>query len=286
MKVIRAQAMGMCFGVRDAIAVTATIPDPTRVTIHGELVHNEKVNAALAARGFSSTSEVGRAIPATPSVMITAHGVSNRERTALASAGKQIIDTTCPLVRRAHDTALKLAAEGWHVIVAGKRNHVEVIGLTGDLENYTIIETPAEAAAFPHPRLGIICQTTLQPAMADAITAAVVAANPRSEVRLFNTICRPTRERQQAMQDLLPQCDAVVVVGGPHSNNTRQLVRLAQSTGKPVVHVNSADDIDSAWAAQYNNIGLTAGTSTPDSIIDAVEAKLLYDHSSTGEKAL
>src|SRR5690606_30369703 len=176
MRIIRARAMGMCFGVKDAIAVTATVPDPTRVTIHGELVHNEVVNAELAARGFSSTSEVGRSIPATPAVMITAHGVSNREREALASAGKQVIDTTCPLVRRAHDTALQLAAEGWHVIVAGKRNHVEVIGLTGDLDNYTIVETPDQAAPLPDRRLGIICQTTLQPVMANAITEAVRAA--------------------------------------------------------------------------------------------------------------
>lgn len=284
MQVIRAQAMGMCFGVRDAIAVTRTVSDPTRVTIHGELVHNETVNAALAARGFASTSEVGRAVPSTPAVMITAHGVSNRERAVLSSAGKQIIDTTCPLVRRAHDTALKLEADGWHVILAGKRNHVEVIGLTGDLNNFTIIETPAEATALPHSRIGIICQTTLQPSMADAITAAVAAANPASDVQLFNTICRPTRERQTAMHELLPQCDAVVVVGGPHSNNTRQLVRLAESAGKPVSHVNSPEDVDLAWAEQFETIGLTAGTSTPDSIIDAVESKLLLHHETAGEK--
>lgn len=275
MRVIRAKAMGMCFGVRDAIAITETISKPTEVTIYGELVHNEQVNRRLAARGFAGQSEVGRHTPATPSVMITAHGVSNSERERLAAAGKTIIDTTCPLVRRAHDTAMRISREGWHVVVAGKRGHVEVIGLTGDLPDFTIIETASEAGLLPHSRIGIVCQTTLQPALADAITEALRAANPKSEVRLFNTICRPTRDRQTAMQELLPMCDAVVVVGGCHSNNTLQLVRLAEAAGKPACRINSPAEIDPAWAGRYEVIGLTAGTSTPDSIIDSVHERLL-----------
>lgn len=161
MRVIRAEAMGMCFGVLDAIAVTESTPVPEDVTIYGELVHNRQVNDRLSKRGFSVQSEADRQLPATSSVMITAHGVSNTAKLRLQSAGKNIIDTTCPLVRRAHDRALQLDREGWYVVVAGKPGHVEVLGLTGDLSQYTVIEFSKEARLLPYPRIAIVCQTTL-----------------------------------------------------------------------------------------------------------------------------
>lgn len=274
MQVIRAQAMGMCFGVRDAIHLTRSVNEPHQVTIFGELVHNEQVNRELAERGFESQAEVDRGLPTTPRVMVTAHGISNWQRNELEQAGLAIIDTTCPLVRRAHDTALRLQSEGWHVVVAGKKNHVEVIGLTGDLEHNTIIETPQGAVTLPHPRIAMICQSTLPPAQAQAIFAALTHANPDSTVKLFDTICRPTRDRQAAVEQLLTQVDALVVVGGRHSNNTRQLVDMADKFHVPALHVTGADELDNNWLRQFRVIGLTAGTSTPDDVIDAVETAI------------
>lgn len=274
MQIIRAEAMGMCFGVRDAIAETEKVETPADYTIHGELVHNEEVNRHLSERGFSVSGELKRHLPATPGVLITAHGVSNAELQRLKSVGKRIIDTTCPLVRRAHDAAVAADQAGWHVVVAGKRNHVEVLGLTGDLADYTVIESPAEAQSLPHDRLAIICQTTLPPASARNILTSVRRVNPDSQVKMIDTICRPTKLRQHSMATLLRQCDAIVVVGGAHSNNTRQLVRSAELAGRPVQHVTAASDIDISWAAQFKVVGLTAGTSTPESIIDAVDEKL------------
>jgi 4-hydroxy-3-methylbut-2-enyl diphosphate reductase len=262
--------MGMCFGVKDALAMARNIPDPERVTIYGELVHNEHVMDSLSKAGFELVSEVSRHTPSTPAVLLTAHGVSNRQRDALAAAGKQIIDTTCPLVRRAHDAALKLAGDGWHVVIAGKRGHVEVIGLSGDLDSYSIIQSAEECGPLPFQRIAVVCQTTLQPHVARAIGNALKMANPAADVRLVDTICRPTRDRQAAMANLLPQCDAIVVVGGAHSNNTQQLVNVAKEAGKPVVHVQSVQQIEPAWIAQFGTIGVTAGTSTPDELIDKV----------------
>ena len=129
MKVIRAEAMGLCFGVRDALEQTGTVPQADRVTIHGELVHNEAVKEQLKRRGFHMTPEAERkSVPETPQVLITAHGISDRERLRLESAGKRLIDTTCPLVRLVHESAQRLAAEGFFVIVIGRRGHVEVHG--------------------------------------------------------------------------------------------------------------------------------------------------------------
>ena len=116
MKVRRAEVRGMCFGVRDALKVIEAVDSPRTVTIHGELVHNEAVLSQLEDRGFAMTSEGDRRVmPDTPSVLITAHGISDRERNRLTAAGKQLVDTTCPLVTRVHQAALALQAEGYHV---------------------------------------------------------------------------------------------------------------------------------------------------------------------------
>ena len=130
MRIIKADVLGMCFGVRDALALTESLPSPANITIHGDLVHNEKVTGRLAERGFVQQPEDRRrSLPTTDAVLITAHGISRRERARLAAAGKALIDSTCPLVCRAHDAAQKLQADGCHVLVIGKPGHVEVQGI-------------------------------------------------------------------------------------------------------------------------------------------------------------
>ena len=271
MIVLRAAAMGMCFGVRDALALVQSIGNPNDVTIYGELVHNEEVNRNLAARGFQTLTEADRRNAVqTPSVLITAHGISDRERRALELSGKSLIDTTCPLVKRVHETAQRLHTEGWFILVAGKANHVEVLGITGDLERYAVIESEDNLPPMDAPRIAIVCQTTLQPERAKNIFSAVQAAHPQSDVRLFDTICRPTRERQEAALSLLKQVDALVVVGGRHSNNTLHLVKLAADRNIPVRHIQSATELDASWFAGFQRIGLTAGTSTPEAVIESV----------------
>ncbi len=272
MRVIRATAMGMCFGVRDALAAMEQIGDPYGVTVHGELVHNEEVLRDLRRRGFSMNPEAGRcALPVTERVVITAHGVSERERQHLVDAGKDLIDTTCPLVRRVHQAAQELARAGRFVVVIGRPDHVEVQGIVGDLDRFAIVPNKTAVRCYGERRLGVICQSTTPPDEADQILAAIRAANFRADVRYIDTICRPTRERQDAARALVEQVDALVVVGGRHSNNTRQLVRLAEARGLPVAHVQTASDLDLDWLDQFDVVGLTAGTSTLESTIDQVE---------------
>ena len=275
-KVIRAEEMGMCFGVRDALAAARSLADPGSVTIHGELVHNAEVLLDLGRRGFHSTPEGDRArVPATPRVLITAHGVSRRERERLRAAGKEVLDTTCPLVRFVHATALALQAEGEFVVVIGRHGHVEVEGIVGDLDRHAVLERVDEAVPYPAERIAVICQTTTPPERARALFASIVSANPGREVRFVDTICGPTRNRQDAASKLLAAVDAVVVVGGRNSNNTRELVRLADAHAVPVVHVRSSADLDPAWVRRYRTVGLTAGTSTLDETIDEVHTALL-----------
>jgi len=275
MKVIRAEEMGMCFGVRDALRATQSVRDPTLVTIHGELVHNPRVARQLREAGFRQSREDSRdAAVLTPLVLITAHGVSNAERQRLAAANKALIDTTCPLVRRAHDAAQALRAEGRHVLLVGKAGHVEVRGIVEDLDSYDVIEAPDEVGCYESRRLGIVCQTTMPPDVVADVCARVRRRNPLADVRVIDTVCRPTELRQRSVLDLVRRVDAVVVVGGRNSNNTRWLVKVCREQRTPALHVESAEDLDPAWFADVRTVGLTAGTSTLDETIDEVHRAL------------
>ncbi|MDB4474925.1 4-hydroxy-3-methylbut-2-enyl diphosphate reductase [bacterium] len=275
MKIIRATEMGMCFGVRDALQIVNEVPNPTQVTIHGELVHNPRVIHQLGVAGFVQASEVNRDEAAeTPVVLITAHGVSDKERSRLNSSGKQLIDTTCPLVRRAHDAAMKLAAEGRHVLLIGKPGHVEVQGIVEDLDRYDVVPNVDAVKRYDSKRIGIVCQTTMPSHLLDQIRSEIAAQNSEADIRFVDTVCHPTKRRQAAMQDLVQQVDAVVVVGGRNSNNTRRLAELCQEHNVPAVHITCAEELDAVWFDGFEIIGLTAGTSTLDSTIDAVHDRL------------
>ncbi len=277
MQIITADVLGMCFGVRDALTVIDKLARPQDVTIHGELVHNEQILAQLEERGFHQAEEKRRyALPVTDTVLITAHGVSQRERRRLELAGKKLVDTTCPLVTRAHDAARKLKNAGYHVLVIGKVGHVEIQGIIEDLDSFDVIQSAEEVRTYASKRLGIMCQTTTPVAAGDAIRAVIAAKNPDAEIRFIDTICHPTKDHQAALQKLLDQVEAVVVVGGRNSNNTRQLVVRCRQRGLPAYHVQSAADLRSEWFDGIDKVGLTAGTSTLDETIDEVQQALIH----------
>jgi 4-hydroxy-3-methylbut-2-enyl diphosphate reductase len=283
MKVLLADVLGMCFGVRDALKLMDSLVDPARVTVHGELVHNEAVASQLHARGFQVTRESERRpLPPTPLVLITAHGVSEAERRRLETAGKQLVDTTCPLVTRAHDAARQLQADGYHVLVIGKRGHVEVQGVIEDLHSFDVVESPEEVRRYPHTRLGIMCQTTATARLVEQVREAVAARNPHAEIRFIDTVCYPTKEHQRALERLLEQVEAMVVVGGRNSNNTRELVARCRERGVPALHVQCAADLNPNWFTGFETVGLTAGTSTLDATIQEVHRALL--EMDTGDK--
>lgn len=275
MKVIRAAELGMCFGVKDALKIAQQVSDPSQVTIHGELVHNPAVTKKLEEAGFRQSPENDRdAMANTPLVLITAHGVSNAERQRLHAANKQLIDTTCPLVRRVHEAALELRSEGRHVLLLGKPGHVEVRGIVEDLDNYHVISNPSEVRCYASRSLGIVSQTTMPPDLVLEICSQIQLHNPLANIRLIDTVCHPTKRRQTALLELLHRVDAVVVVGGSNSNNTRRLVQLCHEHLTPALHVESANELDPHWFRDVATVGLTAGTSTLDETIDAVEKVL------------
>lgn len=276
MKIITATAAGMCFGVRDALNLLAAIDQPRSVAIFGELVHNDIVLHQLNARGFQQLAETERAeLPDAPRVVITAHGISERRRKQLVAAGKTLIDTTCPLVARAHRAAQDLVQSGAFIVVIGRSEHVEVEGIIGDLESFAVVATVAEVVTYPATRIGVVCQTTFPTDEAAVIRQQIELHNPTAEIRWVDTICQPTKDRQQALRELLDRVQAVVVVGGRHSHNTLRLVDACRQRGLSAFHVQDAEELNPAWFTGFETVGLTAGTSTLPETIQQVHDRLV-----------
>jgi 4-hydroxy-3-methylbut-2-enyl diphosphate reductase len=273
MRILRATHIGMCFGVRDAIALALEHAEAGPLTILGDLVHNPTVLGALAAKGIAVAQEV--ATVRTPTVMVTAHGTSERSLARTRALGLTVVEATCPLVRVAHRAVAALARDGYHVVIVGQRDHVEVRGLTGDLDRFDVVLSDEDVCALEeHPRIGVAAQTTQAVEKVRHVVALIRQRFPNSEVRYFDTVCKPTKERQSAAVDMARAADVVVVVGGRASNNTRELVKTCALYCARVHHVETAANVRPEWFGGAEVVGLTAGTSTPDDVIDGVEARI------------
>jgi 4-hydroxy-3-methylbut-2-enyl diphosphate reductase len=278
MRIIRAEHFGMCFGVRDAIALALDQSRNERLTILGDLVHNETVLGELRAQGIRMAQNVGAV--ETRSVMITAHGASEVSIQRARARGLEVLEATCPLVHAAHRAVAKLVKEGYHPVLIGKRDHVEVRGMTEDLQRFDVVLTEAEVFELEdHPRFGIAAQTTQPIERVRHLVGLIRWRFPKSAVRFVDTVCQPTKQRQHAAVELAQQSDLVVVIGGVNSNNTHELVKTCLKHCARVYHVQRADDLKPEWFADANAVGITAGTSTPDSLVDSVEGWLV-DYSS------
>jgi 4-hydroxy-3-methylbut-2-en-1-yl diphosphate reductase len=262
MKVILAQHYGVCFGVRDAIKQAEDLARRGELTILGELVHNPIAKERLTALGAVESSLDARSAPTTK-VMITAHGASDQARATWRERGHEVVDGTCPLVHQAHKALFELARAGFHPTVIGKRGHVEVRGLIGDLPEASVIESEDDLRLLPiMPRYGVVSQTTQPIDYVNALVAALKRERPLAVVEFRDTVCQPTKNRQTALRALLEEVEAVVVVGGRNSNNTLQLLKACQAAGKRCFHIEREEELQADWFDGLDSIGLTAGTST------------------------
>ena len=270
MKIVRAAHLGMCFGVRDALQLALNQSTGESLTILGDLVHNETILSELRERGVQTVSSP--ATVTTSSVMITAHGTSQRTIDEIRDRGLNVLEATCPLVHAAHRAVARLVSDGFHPVIIGKRDHVEVRGLTGDLAEFDVVIDGSDVAALrERARFGIAAQTT-QPI--DRVRYLVRLINqrfPRAQIRFVDTVCQPTKQRQTAAISMAMKSDVVVVIGGAHSNNTRELAQTCARFCPKVHHVQSASDLRPEWFANAQAVVITAGTITPDTLIDVVE---------------
>ena len=273
MKIIRAEHLGMCFGVKDAIALALETARREPLTILGDLVHNDTVLAELRAGGVrmgQAPAEV-----ATPTVMITAHGASERSISQARRLGLNVLEATCPLVHLAHRSLARLVAEGFHPVIIGKAGHVEVRGMTEDWGECDVILSAADVAGLrERPRFGVMAQTTQPIEKVRELVQLIRERFPRAELRFVDTVCQPTKQRQGAAMELAQHADVVIVIGGRHSNNTHELVNTCARFCARVHHIQTAEDLHRDWFFAHDVVGLTAGTSTPDSVIAEVEQRL------------
>ncbi len=273
MEVRMAEHLGMCFGVRDAIDLALGLAKQGPVTILGDLVHNPDVVAQMDSAGAVRAQR--RDEVQTETVLLTAHGTANRVKLQLQQDGFQVHDAVCPLVKRVHLAISRLVAEERHPVIIGQAGHVEVRGLVGDLDDYTIVLHEEDLARLEgRSRLGVVAQTTQPLDTVLELVAAIRRRFPKADVRFIDTVCQPTKDRQEALQRLAGETEAVVVVGGPDSNNSRKLTELARKLGKPAYQVANAAELRPEWFRGVQVVGLTAGTSTPDRIVDEVRARL------------
>ncbi len=280
MQVIKAKELGFCMGVRRAVDMMEDAAGELGpITSLGSTVHNPQVVDRLRNRGVEVIATLD-AIDTRP-VAITAHGVGPQILRELESRGANIVDTTCPIVTRAQQWAKKLTDEGFGVIVYGDPNHKEVRGILGWANGKVItMRTEAELEA-PLPdwmpsRIGVLSQTTETEGHFARFVQTLLTKHMDhiSELRVINTLCNATTSQQAATEELASEVDLMVVVGGLESANTRHLADVAREHGVETYHVESADELDVSWLAGHDKVGVAAGASTPDTVIDAVVERL------------
>jgi 4-hydroxy-3-methylbut-2-en-1-yl diphosphate reductase len=279
-QVIKAKELGFCMGVRRAVDMMEDAAGHLGpLTSLGSTVHNPQVVSKLRDRGVEVIATID-AIDARP-VAITAHGVGPQVLRDLEARGAQVVDTTCPIVTRAQQWAKKLTDEGFGVIVFGDPDHKEVRGILGWATGKVVTMRSEADLDAPLPegfpsRIGVLSQTTETEAHFARFVERLLSKHMDgiSELRVINTLCGATTDQQAATHELAQDVDLMIVVGGRESANTRHLAEVAREQGVETYHVEGAAEIDAAWLGGREKVGVAAGASTPDSVIDEVVERL------------
>ena len=275
MRVVRARNAGACYGVQRALDMAlAAVEGGGAASTLGPLIHNPQVVADLAARGVRAVEHVEDVHAG--SIVIRSHGVTPAVRRAAASRGLPVVDATCPHVARAQKAAAQLGERLGRVVVVGEAGHPEVEGLVACAREaggqVCVVASGADVPEGLAAPVGVVVQTTQTRAALDAVEAALRTRGVNPEVK--NTICSATSQRQEAAAELAGEVDAIVVVGGRNSSNTTRLADICAASCPRTYHIESPDEVDPAWFAGCECVGVTAGASTPEAHIAAVVARL------------
>jgi 4-hydroxy-3-methylbut-2-en-1-yl diphosphate reductase len=278
-EILLAEPRGFCAGVDRAIEIVerALIKHGAPIYVRHEIVHNTYVVNDLKAKGAIFIEDLAD-VPPGATLVFSAHGVSQAVRREAAERGFSVFDATCPLVTKVHVEVAKLHKEGYEFLMIGHKGHPEVEGTMGQLyEGIYLVEdvTDVEHAPVKNPeRLAVVTQTTLSVDDTADILAAVKRRFPKVREPKKQDICYATQNRQDAVKVMSPQVDVVIVVGSPTSSNSNRLRELAERLGKPAYMVDEADAVRREWFDQAQRVGLTAGASAPDVLVQQVIARL------------
>jgi 4-hydroxy-3-methylbut-2-enyl diphosphate reductase len=277
--ILVATPRGFCAGVSYAIEIVDLVLERhgPPVYVRHEIVHNRCVVDKLRAQGARFVEDLAD-VPPGSLLIFSAHGVSPAVRHEARARQLRVVDATCPLVTKVHLQALKYAREGFEILLIGHRGHVEVAGTLGHApEQMHLIETVEDVAQVQvrHPeRVAVVTQTTLSVDDTRAIVDAIRARFPSVRTPPKDDICYATQNRQTAVKELAQRSGIVLVIGSPASSNANRLVEVAKHAGTAARLIEDARDIDPAWLAEQQTVGLTAGASTPESLVQETVARL------------
>ncbi len=263
-----AKDAGFCFGVRDAIdKARETARDHGKVYMLGDIVHNERVVADLEQENVQVVSSLDDVKDAP--VLFRAHGTVPELWEAAREKGLKIVDATCPLVHEIHDEIRKLHTEGRKIIIIGDHGHDEVVAIQAQIPDAVVVATPDEAQSLArHKQGGVVSQSTQMIENVHEIIGILMMKI--FDLRFVNTICFPTRRNQEQIRDLAHNSDVMIVIGSYTSANTKRLVEVAGGINPRTYQVEAAGDVNPDWFSDSRSVGVSAGASTPDDLIDEV----------------
>ncbi len=287
MKVELAAKAGFCFGVKRAVdtvyreAESGTSP----VYTFGPIIHNEEVIADLEAKGVHMIQSLEEACALDGgTIIIRSHGVSKAVQEALKEAGLTVVDATCPFVKKIHKIVQEYSSKGYYILIIGSADHPEVEGIVGwaHSDQYRVIASEEEARSFQLPKTDKICivaQTTFNHKKFQDMVEIIrkieydemSTAENRIDFRIYDTICSATRERQEAASALARQVDAMIVIGGASSSNTRKLYEICAENCRNTYFIQTREDLEYSDFLRFGYVGITAGASTPNNIIEEVQ---------------
>ena len=278
MEVLLANPRGFCAGVERAIETVERALElhGAPIYVRHEIVHNKYVVDDLRAKGAVFVEELDE-VPPGGTVIFSAHGVSQQVRADAERRGLKVFDATCPLVTKVHVEVSRMLKAGYEIVMIGHRGHPETEGTMGQaVRGMVLVETVADVAGLQvgtPDKLAYVTQTTLSIDDARAIVAALKARFPAIRGPKKDDICYATQNRQDAVKLMAPQCDVVIVVGSPNSSNSNRLREVAQHMGAQAYMVDRAADLRPEWIAGKRRVGVTAGASAPQVLIDELLAR-------------
>ena len=275
MEIMTAKTAGFCFGVKRAIDIAFQIANEKRKGIYtlGPIIHNPQVVDKLKEKGIIPIENI-KAKKDIRALIIRTHGIPLKLSKEISSKGYEIIDATCPFVKKAQYYAKLLSEEGYQVIILGEKNHPEVKSLMSYVIDNAIVIDGKTSLPKLRSRVGIVVQTT-QPldVLKKVLSEAIIHAK---EIKVYNTICNSTALRLKETENMANKVDVMFVVGGKNSANTTQLTKLCQSLSVPTHHIETSSEIRNEWIKKAKKIGITAGASTPKWIIKEVEKRIRH----------
>lgn len=272
MEITVAKKAGFCFGVKRALDITFNLAKEGHqgVYTYGPLIHNPQVVDRLKHKGVDTVDSLDA--PDINTIIIRTHGVSPKVYVETSKMGYNVIDATCPFVKKAQNFTQRLKEEGYQVVIIGDRNHPEVQGLIGFAGSDFVVADDTDHLPLLKKKVGIIVQTTQAFETFEKIVSHIIRCT--REVKIYNTICDSTSQRVRETKELAQQVDLMIIVGGKNSANTNQLAKLSKDVCAKVYHIETSDELDEIWFHDVTNVGITGGASTPQWIIDEVVYKI------------